>query len=329
MEKPLYFDWKSHLADWHRFILPVFVLIAAIALVLFLVFKRGADSPWKEWDPARQARFGLIPASEEAVFDPAFVVLSPRELVLAPKASSFDQPVGSAHAALTYNAQPFLTNRHLGDDINGIGGWNSDLGDPVYAVADGLVTYAGWPSDGWGNVVILLHELPDGEIVQSFYGHLDAMSVPVGRQVRRGEKVGTIGTANGTYLAHLHFELRRSSTLDVGAGYSEKKLGRLPGELVLKKWRTREDDRLAPAIEGPPLPPEPLQMDVEDPSLDSPNAESLDPAAIKRAEGKIPPELMNALQIGGFIVGLILIWVFREDLQSIGRRLRQVISGGG
>ena len=51
--------------------------------------------------------------------------------------------------------------------------------------------------------------------------------------------------------------------------------------------------------------------------------------AIKRAEGKIPPELMNALQIGGFILGLILIWVFREDLQSIGRRLRQVISGGG
>lgn len=265
VEKPLYFDWKTHLADWHRVILPVFVLLAAVALVLFLVFKRQADSPWKDWDPAAQARFGMIPSSEEAVFDPAFVVASPRELVLAPKTAGFDQPVGSEHAALTYNAQPFLTNRHLGDDINGIGGWNSDLGDPVHAVADGVVMHAGWPSDGWGNVVILFHELPDGEIVQTFYGHLDTMSVPVGKQVRRGERIGTIGTANGNYLAHLHFEIRRSSTLEVGVGYSEKKLGRLPGELVLNKWRIRPDDRLSPPVAGTPLPPEGLKLGVIDP----------------------------------------------------------------
>lgn len=274
VEKPLYFDWKSHLAEWHRFILPVFVLVAAVALVLFLVLKKSVDSPWKDWDPAAQARFGLIPSSPEAVFDPAFVVASPRELVLAPKAVSFDQPVGSAHGALTYNAQPFLTNRHLGDDINGIGGWNSDMGDPVYAVADGQVVYAGWPSDGWGNVVILLHELPDGEIVQTFYGHLDTMTVPVGRQVRRGEKVGTIGNADGVYLAHLHFEIRRSATFDVGVGYSDEKLGRLPGELVLGKWRTREDDELAPAVAGMPLEPGALKLDVdesgEEPSVDLP-----------------------------------------------------------
>ncbi len=275
MEKPLYFDWKSHLADWHRVILPVFVLVAAISMVGVLVFRKGAESPWADWDATNQARVGLIPASEDAVFDPAFVVLSPREMVLAPKATVFDQPVGSEHAALTYNAQPFLTNNHLGDDINGIGGGNSDLGDLVYAVADGEVIYAGWPSDGWGNVVILLHEHENGELIQTFYGHLDTMSVSVGRQIRRGEKVGTIGNANGNYLAHLHYEIRRSSTIDVGGGYSEAKLGRLSGEAMLRKWRNRSDDRLAPAITGAPLPPEPLRMDGLEgpPEANSPQAE--------------------------------------------------------
>lgn len=262
MEKPLYFDWKAHLAEWHRFVLPVFVLVAAIALVLVLVFSGARQSPWNDWTPEGQARVGLIGATDEAVFDPAFAILSPREMVLAPTVASFDQPVGSVHGALSYNAQPFLTNRHLGDDINGIGGWNSDLGDPVYAVADGLVVFAGWPSDGWGNVVILQHELASGEPIQSFYGHLDSVHVPVGRLVRRGKQVGTIGNADGVYLAHLHLEIRRAATIDVGVGYSDEKLGRLPAELMLRRWRTRPEDRLGRAVTGEPLSPPALELDV-------------------------------------------------------------------
>ena len=141
-----------------------------------------------------------------------------------------------------------------------------DLGDPVYAVSDGLVIYAGWASDGWGNVVILLHELPNGHLVETFYGHLDSIHVPVGRRMRRGDMVGTIGTANGRYLAHLHFEIRRYPTLDVGAGYNETKLGRLSGELYIRKWRGREDDQLSAAPVGEPLPAKPLQVDQGPPT---------------------------------------------------------------
>jgi murein DD-endopeptidase MepM/ murein hydrolase activator NlpD len=95
------------------------------------------------------------------------------------------------------------------------------------------------------------------------------MSVPVGRQVRRGDKLGTIGTANGNYLAHLHFELRTVPSLDVGSGYADSKLGRLSGELALKKWRKRGDTELVSAPKGEALPPTSLQLDIEE--VDSTN----------------------------------------------------------
>lgn len=54
-----------------------------------------------------------------------------------------------------------------------------------------------------------------------------------------------------------------------------------------------------------------------------------DSFGIKSIKERIPPQLLNALQIGGFVIGIIAIWVFRHDLANIGRRLKQVISGGG
>lgn len=261
--KPLpYLDLKRHFREWRQFILPVFVLVGAILLIVLITVRTGNNSIVDPEKLVNPARIGLL-SPKETFFDPAFAVASPIELAEAPKAVAFDFPVGSRHGALTYNAQPFLTSRHLGDDLNGIGGQNSDLGDPVFAISDGLCIEAGWPSDGWGNVVILLHELPNGQVIESFYGHLDQILIPVGKQVRRGDKIGTIGNADGLYLAHLHFELRTYPTIDAGAGYADSKMGRLSGELSLKKWRTREDNQLAAAPTGSPLPGKPMTFDTE------------------------------------------------------------------
>lgn len=264
VKKPIYFDVKQHLQDWHRYVLPIFVVVAAIGMVVFLIARTGEQGESLAEKFPEAARIGLLAAEAEPVFDPAFAVLSPIEMVLAPSADTFDFPVGSEHGGLTYNAQPFLVDNHLGDDLNGIGGQNSDLGEPVYAVGDGVVVFAGWPSDGWGNVVVLAHQLANGEIVESFYGHLDSIHVPVGKQVRRSDQIGTIGSANGRYLAHLHFEIRRFSTLDVGAGYADSELGRVSGELALNKWQRRAKDRLVAAPRGTPLEPRALQVDGVD-----------------------------------------------------------------
>lgn len=160
--------------------------------------------------------------------DPAFRMTSAIELAALPLATRFDFPLGSENGALAYNAQRFTENRHLGDDLNGIGGENSDLGDPIYAVADGRVIFADEGGPGWGNVVIVLHAYEEAGVrkyVQSYYAHCAEILVDRKQDVRRGEQIATVGTAGGRYLAHLHFEMREFTTPFVGPGYRENTRG--------------------------------------------------------------------------------------------------------
>jgi len=160
--------------------------------------------------------------------DPAFRVPSPLELASIPTATHFDFPLGNENGAMAYNAQHFTQNKHLGDDLNGIGGENSDLGDPIYAIADGRVLLARDGGSGWGNVLIVLHAyLENGErkYVESYYGHVQDMLVHPGETVKRGQQIATVGTANGRYFAHLHFEMRQFITPFIGAGYREDTRG--------------------------------------------------------------------------------------------------------
>lgn len=127
-------------------------------------------------------------------------------------ADGFGLPVGLDNGKKYYKARGMRPNGHLGEDWNGVGGGDSDLGDPVYSTANGLVVYARDFRAGWGNVVIVRHaynERGDVRYVDSLYGHLDRILVREGQRVDRGDKVGTIGTAHGQYPAHLHFEMRK------------------------------------------------------------------------------------------------------------------------
>lgn len=140
-----------------------------------------------------------------------------------PVARDFSYPLGTERGAFSYNAQAFGENDHLGDDWNGIGGENTDLGDPVYAVATGRVVYAEQLGGGWGGVVLVQHRVEDGEgghrPLQVFYGHLLEIGVQPGDLLRRGEVVGTVGNAGGRYWAHLHLEMREFDARYIGPGY--------------------------------------------------------------------------------------------------------------
>jgi hypothetical protein len=212
-------------ARWTRWLLLLVTFVAAFATSL--VFRLAPDLR----QPGRIA--------------PAFQLAPAPLLASLPEAGRFDFPIGSEHGALTYNAQHFSENRHLGDDLNGIGGENSDRGDPVYAVADGRVLLAEEGGEGWGNVIIVLHafrENGERKYVQSFYGHCETILVKPKQNVRRGEQIATIGTANGKYWAHLHFEMREFTTPFVGPGYRDDTQGWINPTAFIASHRGAPDD---------------------------------------------------------------------------------------
>ena len=207
----------------------VFTVIFLVAVAAGLWFRLGREL--RERPPTPDAAFQLV---------------APVELASLPTAARFDYPMGSEHGALAYNAQPFTENRHLGDDLNGIGGENSDFGDPVYAIADGRVILAREGGPGWGNVIIVLHAYEENgtrKYVQSYYGHVEEMLVMPQQDVRRGEQIATVGSAAGRYLAHLHFEMREFITPFVGPGYREDTRGWInPSEFIAAHRGAPEDD---------------------------------------------------------------------------------------
>lgn len=160
------------------------------------------------------------------------ILLSAEQLARVPYTDGFQWPCGTPEGAMMYDAQPFGSpnelrgGHHTGADLNGIGGNNSDLGVPVRAAARGLVIYSGVPSEHWGNVIVLAHRLPGtNRIIQTLYAHLDERdrNAIVGQTVARGDTLGTIGTANGHYLAHLHFEAIESRCTEAGMpGYAKQ-----------------------------------------------------------------------------------------------------------
>jgi len=84
---------------------------------------------------------------------------------------------------------------------------------PVHSTAHGIVVYARNAGGEWGNSVIVRHAYwanRKWHYIDSFYSHLHQIFVREGQQVLRGQLVGSIGTNNGMYPAHLHFEIRRN-----------------------------------------------------------------------------------------------------------------------
>ncbi|WP_246148215.1 peptidoglycan DD-metalloendopeptidase family protein [Skermanella pratensis] len=80
-------------------------------------------------------------------------------------------------------------------------------GTTVVAAENGVVAYAGNELRGFGNLLLIRHA--DGWM--SAYAHLDEMLVDRGATVKRGQKIGTVGSTGNVSSPQLHFELRKSN----------------------------------------------------------------------------------------------------------------------
>ncbi len=131
-----------------------------------------------------------------------------------PTATTFNHPLAGARLTQEYGAHPtwrkgdsvcfHVPNRltyHAGED------WAADLNTPVRAVANGIVyRYEAWYITYPGRVVVIEHNLGNGEMVYSMYGHLGDVNVHEGEVVYKGQVIGYQDDLG--YDTHLHWEMR-------------------------------------------------------------------------------------------------------------------------
>lgn len=98
-----------------------------------------------------------------------------------------------------YRRDPFngRSAMHSGIDFKGA------TGSPIFAAADGRVTYAGWKS-GYGKAVEITH----GNGMLTRYAHLSRIDVKPGQSIEAGATLGGLGSTGRSTGPHLHFEVR-------------------------------------------------------------------------------------------------------------------------
>lgn len=128
-------------------------------------------------------------------------VFSPRNYlanVLTPNAgavSATGKWLWPASGSISQGFKPW----HKGVDIANRSGGN------ILAADAGTVVVAGWVDNtGYGNRVVVDH----GNGYKTLYAHLSKVAVKVGQTVKRGDKLGDMGSTGRSTGTHLHFEIR-------------------------------------------------------------------------------------------------------------------------
>ncbi len=101
------------------------------------------------------------------------------------------------------------TDFHPGIDIA------NDMGTPIVATADGIVTTAGWNSGGYGNMVDIDH----GNGIMTRYAHASQVIVVAGQHVRKGQLIAYMGSTGFSTGPHVHYEVRINGQTVNPVGY--------------------------------------------------------------------------------------------------------------
>ncbi|MCA9920897.1 MAG: M23 family metallopeptidase [Anaerolineales bacterium] len=83
-------------------------------------------------------------------------------------------------------------------------------GSAVFASDTGTVTYAGWNTWGYGNLIVVNH----GNGFETLYAHLSGINVVPGQIVYQGNVIGASGNTGNSSGPHVHFEIRINGNQD-------------------------------------------------------------------------------------------------------------------
>jgi murein DD-endopeptidase MepM/ murein hydrolase activator NlpD len=105
---------------------------------------------------------------------------------------------GAVNSGFGVRPDPFtgLPANHEGVDIS------TPRSEPVLATADGIVLRSGWAGE-YGKAIAIAH----GDRYETLYGHLEETLVTEGQTVRRGDRVGLVGSTGRSTAPHLHYEV--------------------------------------------------------------------------------------------------------------------------
>jgi murein DD-endopeptidase MepM/ murein hydrolase activator NlpD len=123
----------------------------------------------------------------------------------------FGMPLNYPSGKGYYDANPFgnITKygKHLGSDLNKLGGGDNDYRDTIYSIGYGVVVLS------TGALVAILHKTisQDTSFIVSSYFHCDTIFVHDGKYVTAGEPIALVGKKY-TNKAHLHFEILTDTT---------------------------------------------------------------------------------------------------------------------
>ena len=68
-------------------------------------------------------------------------------------------------------------------------------------------------SEAYGNFTVIDHGVIDGHRVTTAYAHQAQVLVRPGQEVRKGDRIGVIGSTGFSTGPHLHFEVREDGTV--------------------------------------------------------------------------------------------------------------------
>lgn len=118
--------------------------------------------------------------------------------------SGFIYPVPSAYSRITTQLY-YSSGQYHGAVDFGSAGIN---GQPVYAVADGIVYTAKALTTSYGNYVIIMHD--NGLFTLYAHGQAGSIRVSEGQRVKQGQQIMNVGSTGNSTGPHLHFEVRLS-----------------------------------------------------------------------------------------------------------------------
>ncbi|MDZ4756916.1 MAG: M23 family metallopeptidase [Bacteroidota bacterium] len=115
-----------------------------------------------------------------------------------------DKATGLKHSGwyiATKTTEVYALGVHTGEDWNGKGGGNTDLGQVVCTTGKGLVKAAQDFGVPWGNIIVIEHRFIENnkvDTIYSVYMHLATISVKENDLLNKRQLIGTIGDGSGS-----------------------------------------------------------------------------------------------------------------------------------